>query len=277
MPNRRCGRWLYFNSETGECQRFFCGEATCERPECHKRFWLARVHLISDLMQEYGLDKFFTLTMTREMPVDDTWIVIADVWHKFLTMTRRTFPKYPVEPPKARKERILWKLDKKTWHKEHPMWFVAVLESHEDGYPHVHGFTNLWIPQEWYSEKFAACGGGKIAWVERVKCTSSGEAADYVCKKLGRYVGKQNLIDGKIKRGKGKRTIWRSAGMKTAKEMAGSSGKWEVMQGNFFDNDGMALYTVEQIEDGFVVKGVTIDKEDEKIMLWMKEDDYYAT
>ncbi len=227
MSNSGCGSWLYFNRETGQCQRFFCGHSTCDRPECIKRFWLARVKLISELITDYSLDKFFTLTMTRDMPVEIAWKSIAGVWNKFLTMTRREYPGFI---------------------------YVAVLERHEDGYPHVHGFTQTWVSQEWYSEKFAACGGGSIAWVERVKCTSSGEAASYVAKQLGRYVGKQNVVGAKRIIGIGKRTLWRSSHMKAAFELGGSSGKWVVLRGNFFDNEGKPTYYIEQTDAGFNIK-----------------------
>lgn len=226
MPKSYCGKWLYFNQGTGECQRFFCGEGTCERPECQKRFWLSRVNLVSALIADYGLDKFFTLTLSREMPLEVAWGIIATIWNKFLTVVRRKYPEW---------------------------LFVAVLESHEDGYPHIHGFTQTWMSQDEYSKHWYNCGGGYIVWVERVKCNASGDVADYVCKQLGRYVGKQNLVDGKIKRGKGKRTIWRSQKMKSAKELVGSSGKWQVLRGNFFDKDGKPLYTVEKISFGFII------------------------
>jgi hypothetical protein len=68
------------------------------------------------------------------------------------------------------------------------------------------------MTQEEYSRHWSNCGGGKIAWVEKVK--SSGDVGEYVAKQLGRYVGKENILEGKKLRGKGKRTLWRSKGMK---------------------------------------------------------------
>lgn len=217
-----CGSWLLYNKATGKSTRYFCGLVCCDRPECKSKFHGRRLRLIADLMDEYGLDKFFTLTMTREMTLEDAWKSIAKVWHKFLTMTRRVYPGFV---------------------------YVAVLESHKDGFPHIHGFTQTWVKQEWYADIFAACGGGNVAWVEKV----SGDAAAYVSKQLGRYVGKQNLCEAKRIMGKRKRTIWRSKGLKTKRERQGKSDNWILVKANCFDIDGKPLYDLRKEGNEFSV------------------------
>lgn len=224
MISKYCGSWLYFNMQSGKSQRFFCGKANCDRKECKKRFWLARIKLVSTLIEEYHLDKFFTLTLDREVEVKTAWEAIPGTWHKFLTIVRRKYAKWQ---------------------------FVAILEAHKDGFPHIHGFTNQWMTQEEYSRHWSNCGGGKIAWVEKVK--SSGEIGDYVAKQLGRYVGKENILEGKRLRGFKKRTIWRSTGMKASYEIKESDGFWQVLQGNYFDSEGNPLYTIEEVNGVFRV------------------------
>lgn len=230
--SRYCGSWLYFNTKTGKSQRFFCGHATCDRPECKKRFWLARIKLVSTLILEYSLDKFFTLTLDREMDVKMAWEVISGIWNKFLTIVRRKYPKWQ---------------------------FVAILECHKDGFPHIHGFTNQWMIQEEYSRHWSNCGGGKIAWVEKIK--SSGDVADYVSKQLGRYVGKENILEGKRLRGKGQRTIWRSKGMKAKYEIQELS-DWALIREKCFDENGSPLFEIENVDGVW-----RIERKKEKILL----------
>lgn len=224
MSLKYCGNWLFFNQSTGENFRFFCGSAMCERSECKKMFWQKRVKLVSTLIIEYKLTRFFTLTMDREMPLEDSQSALPCIWNKFLTICRRKYPNW---------------------------LFVAIRENHKDGYPHLHGFTNQWMRQKEYSNHWQACGGGKMAWVEKVK--SSGEMGEYVAKQLGRYVGKQNLVCGKIDAGKGERTIWRSVGMKASYEE--KEGKdFVLVKAKMFDNEGNMLYNIKQEGKIYVIK-----------------------
>jgi len=235
---KHCGSWLLYNVKNGDARRFFCGLVTCDRPECKHRFYIKRLHLVQDVLTEYNLDKFFTLTMSRDMPLEIAWKGIAKVWNKFRTVIRRIYPSFV---------------------------YVAVLESHSPyrdgegcddgqesflGYPHVHGFTSTWIPQADYSRHFSACGGGDVAWVERV----SGDVGEYVLKQLGKYVGKQNLIMAKLTMGKCKRTIWRSVGLKTKREKQNGNDVWAIVKQNCFDIDGTPCYTICKDGDEFVVK-----------------------
>ena len=64
-PKHYCGSWAWFNVVTGALEPFFCGSGRCPRQECRKRFWRRRVILVGDLVAEYRLTKFYTLTMDR--------------------------------------------------------------------------------------------------------------------------------------------------------------------------------------------------------------------
>lgn len=224
MSLKYCGNWLYFNQMTGDAFRFFCGSALCERKECKNIFWQKRVKLVSTLIVEYKLTRFFTLTMDREMPLEDAQSALPCIWNKFLTICRRKYPEW---------------------------LYVAIRENHKDGYPHLHGFTNQWMSVRKYSEHWQNCGGGKIAWVEKIK--SSGEMGEYVAKQLGRYMGKQNIVGGKEGAGKGVRTIWRSEKMKASYEKEETT-DFALVKEKIFDNEGNMLYNIKQAGEIYVLR-----------------------
>lgn len=188
-----CGGYAWLDKEKGESFVFFCGLATCGRAYCQKLHYIKRVRLISDLIPEYGLDRFFTLTMNRSMSKELAWENISHIWHKVLTMLRRTYSE---------------------------LLFIAILEAHKDGYPHIHGFCNVYIPQSYWSKVFSSCGGGSYAWIEKVKI--DGQIVKYVNKQLNiaHYIGKDNVITAKHMVKSRARTFWRSANMKSKYEKA---------------------------------------------------------
>ena len=187
-----CGSYAWYNKKTGETGVFFCGGASCGRAYCQKLYYLKRVRLQSDLIIEYDLKRFFTLTMKRNMSAKEAWEQIPLVW--------------------AKARRILVR--------ENPgLLFSANLEAHKDGYPHIHGFTNIWLPTHVWSKVFEKCGGGKIAWLEKVDM-KNGAIPEYVCKQLGvaRYIGKSQVITARQMLKRRARSFWRSKGMETEYE-----------------------------------------------------------
>ena len=185
-----CGKYAWFNRETGKDYTFFCGLSTCGREYCQKLSYFRRVILISDLIKEYGLNRFFTLTMNREVSRREAWKQVPYVWNKTRTILRRKYP---------------------------GMKYCSILEAHKSGYPHMHGFINVYIHQREWSKTFAACGGGSYVWVEKVR---DGDIEDYVTKQLNvaRYVGKEQVITARQMVKPKARTFWRSENMKTERE-----------------------------------------------------------
>ncbi|MEE8599392.1 MAG: hypothetical protein V3S69_07815, partial [Dehalococcoidales bacterium] len=121
------------------------------------------MRLISALITEQGLIRFFTLTLNRdvipydrsEMELVNPWDYIHAVWSNFRKRMNRRFSDFK---------------------------FVAVLEGHKNkDYPHIHGFTNIWMEQRLWSSMWAECGGGVIVWVEAVKDQALSE---YVSKQI---------------------------------------------------------------------------------------------
>jgi hypothetical protein len=126
------------------------------------------------------------------MPVREAWDAISYVWDKARKCLVRKFP---------------------------DMLYSANLEAHLDGYPHIHGFTNIWLHTRVWSKIFEKSGGGKIAWLEKVKGTD-GAISEYVCKQLGiaRYIGKKQVITARQMLKPRARSFWRSRDMKTKYE-----------------------------------------------------------
>lgn len=187
-----CGKWQWVNLNTGEFRPYYCGGRKCEREICKKKFWRTRITLISDLIKEYNLDKFFTLTVDRTKfdSLFESWGIIAGIWNKTRTSIVRDYPGF---------------------------LYVAVLEAHrQEPWPHLHGFTNSYLHQREWSSRWSANGGGSIVWVERV---DTANIADYVSKELevARYVGKDNLCEARLLVGHRRRTLWRSR-IKTERE-----------------------------------------------------------
>ncbi len=193
IPNKPyCGSYAWLNKETDQTSVFFCGLASCGRAYCQKLYYLKRVCLISDLILEHGLTRFFTLTMDRKMARREAWEKVPYVWDK------------------ARKRII----------RRHPnLRYCAILEAHKDGYPHIHGFMSEFVDQRVWSSAFAGSGGGSYVWIEEVK-VKTGDVARYVSKQLNvaRYVGKVQVITARQMIKPRARTFWRSKGMKTEYE-----------------------------------------------------------
>lgn len=209
--NLGCGHWSMYHAEKGH-SRYFCGRATCFREKCRWLFWFRRVKLITALISEYSLTRFFTLTLNRDVIQGDAWGYIPQTWSKMRKRLKRL----------------------KTG-----IRYVSVLEAHKDtDYPHIHGFTDLWLEQGKWSQMWSECGGGCVVWIERVKQEGVGE---YVSKQLqvAKYVGKQNLVEG-FKRSKGSRTLWRSLHTKAKFELTKEKG-WCIIREKVFDNNGDML------------------------------------
>jgi len=186
------------------------------------------VRLLNALIEEHSLKKFFTLTLDRDMiPFDrstlefvDAWDYIHSPWSKFRKRMKRRFAGFK---------------------------FVAILEAHKDkSYPHIHGFTNIWMDQKDWSSTWEGCRGGKVVWVEQVK---SENLSEYVSKSLNvvKYVGKENLLDGYKQKGN-HRTLWRSEKLKAKFEL-NSSDEWCMIKKAVYDDEG-------DITDFFAKKGI---------------------
>lgn len=186
-----------------------CGHRACDRVACRKAFYGHRVRLCQSAVTEAGCTRFFTLTLDPAMVTGDPWEYIAYPWSKL-------------------RKRIA---------KRRPGWqYLAVLERHKDrDWPHVHGFTDIWLDKRDWTDQWAASGGGRITWIEAVDTVNVGE---YVSKQLdvAKYLGKQQLT-GTYHAGKQVRTLWRSKGMRFEWELTKEPG-WCILKEPMFDGEG---------------------------------------
>lgn len=205
-PRRACGKWAWFSKEKGYMP-FRCGSSNCSK-ECAKIFHWRRIKLVDALVREHGLIRFFTLTIARDYDKVKSWDEIQHVWSMFRKRMKRRF---------------------------NPFKYVAVLEGHKDGYPHIHGFTNVFMWQEEWSEIWADCGGGPVVWVEKVK---EAGLSQYVAKQLevAKYIGKDQLHSAQESKGN-HRTLWRTEHMKAKFELT-KTGDWSIIKEVVYDVDG---------------------------------------
>jgi hypothetical protein len=205
---RACGSWAWYHPEKG-LQRFYCGSGNCDRPWCRHLFWHSRVRLLSALVEQHGLIRFFTLTLDPKFVYGDPWAYVHTPWSRLRHRLKRRYPG--------------WK-------------FVAVLERHaKRDVPHIHGFTDVWMPQAEWTRHWQECKGGTVTWVEQVKTP---EASEYVSKqlKVANYVGK-NCVVPTYKAGKQYRTLWRSKGLKADFELTAEPG-WCILRENVYTDRG---------------------------------------
>jgi len=144
--------------------------------------------------------------MGRDLTSEKCWDIIRYVWHKCRTGLKRDYPNFK---------------------------YVSILEAHKDGYPHIHGFTNTWIKTEEWSRRFSSCGGGEVAWIEKVK---SGDITEYVSKQFNvvKYVGKNQVVTARQHLKPRQRSMWRSKGMKADFELNGKKGEWRLEKGIYY-------------------------------------------
>ncbi len=221
-----CGEWGIYHEKYGVI-RWFCDQANCFRPRCRTKFYFARIDLLTALIDEYKLTRFFTLTLDREFIKGNAWDYIHDPWSKFRKRMNRKFDNFK---------------------------FVAILESHKDrNFPHIHGFTNIWMSTRQWSFIWNDCKGGRIVWLEAIEDKN---LSSYVSKSIevSKYVGKENLLVGHKQRGN-HRTLWRSRGMKAKFELQREPG-WNIIKRNVFDEEG-------ELTDFYSEKGVWANGKEE--------------
>lgn len=167
------------------------------------------MRLISALIEEHSLIRFFTLTLDPDYIQGDPWVYIHDPWVKMRHRLKRIDASFK---------------------------FVAILERHKNrDVPHIHGFTNLWLSQNEWSRHWEGSKGGKVVWIERVKDQS---ASEYVSKQLevAKYVGKDQIMPsyGEEKRF---RTFWRTQKLKAKFELTKEDG-WCIIKLPVYREDG---------------------------------------
>lgn len=196
------GAWRFVHRETGEVRPFDCGAWVCPVHGGRRvaRLKAAIIREARVVLSHNGRQPVRMLTLT----LDPKRVHSASerIRHRHLkTVWRRL------------RERIRKRIGR-------AMEFIAVVEAHKSGMPHLHALTDAWLDKEWVNEVSAKVGGG----MTRVEAVKSLERVD---RYLSKYLGKE-MLAGKMPRRM--RRVSSSRGIKLALRPKGS-GKWVLDRG----------------------------------------------
>ena len=189
-----CRPMMWFNRVTHERRPYYCNSARCHRKECVENWARRRMAIANGLISKYGLTRFFTLTVDRSMSLSEAWDSIHAWWKVF-------------------RDKVRYYLSKT----ERKLQYFAVLEAHKDGYPHIHGFWNVFVRQKYIAKMWSESAPGKMVHVKAIEDSKS--ASDYLGLDMGKYLGKDQSVKGARNAKHRQRTFWRSQGMKTEFEL----------------------------------------------------------
>ena len=172
------GPFIGPNGERVGYARIYCKAWNCSY--CGPRKAAHRCRLIAAAAKEHGLNRFLTLTLDPGKCSQDEDLVwyIRQVWRKFRVYLKRKHGR--------------------------TIEFIAVVEEHKSGIPHLHVLLDRFIPQSWISAAWDALGGGRIAYIKFV--------ADL--DKIGWYLGKYLTKEMLLSHGPGVRRYTTSRGVK---------------------------------------------------------------
>jgi len=144
-------------------KRMWCNTYAC--PSCGPRRYRRARKAIAAAAEKERLTKFWTLTLDpKKLPVDGD--VKAQV--KYL--------------------RECWRKLRVYLQRKHgrSIAFIAVVELHKSGVPHLHVLLAEWIDHAWMKRAWSAVGGGEIVWVEPISIRR-------VSAYLAKYITKERL------------------------------------------------------------------------------------
>ena len=193
---RWCGLWTIkgHDPQTGRIlyRRMNCGCWTCSY--CGKRRAKLAKWAIRDWAERLQLRVFLTLTLdpSKLSEVEHDIQYLRWVFNKFRTYLRRKFGAAPK--------------------------YIAVVEHHKSGIPHLHVLLDRYIEQKWISTTWDKLGGGRMVWVTRASIRN-------VSRYLSKYLTKQMLLSAQ----KGTRRITSARGIKLF-EKPTPAFVWNVLQ-----------------------------------------------
>lgn len=219
-----CQSWYFQHSTTGERILYNCNSVRCGEPGCVQAWTRKRMAILNALIKEHSLTRFFTLTIDRSHSCREAWNQISTWWNKFRHKLKYHMSKFKDIPgyyPKVFK-------------------FVAVLEAHKDGYPHIHGFWNIWIPEKVLSSIWSKAAPGYMVEVSQIDDSKS--ASEYLTTEMGKYLGKAQSIQGARMAGHRQRTMWRSKGLYTKYELDRHepglyNGDWTLVKEDYYGSE----------------------------------------
>jgi hypothetical protein len=142
-----------------DCKRWVC--AYCGP----RKAWLYKQR-IRDLAESYGLTRFVTLTLDPSKIDGDAVRYLRKVFNKWRVSLLRKF--------------------------KSAVTYIAILEFHKSGIPHLHILIDRFIPQAWISSSWSVLGGGGIVDVRYVDVH---RIAHY----LAKYLTKELLMSAPLR------------------------------------------------------------------------------
>jgi hypothetical protein len=173
-----CGQFTLagqsLTSQQTKFQRLNCKSWGCSH--CGPRRARRYKHSIRTIADRLKLQRFITLTLDPEKIEGDSVIYLRDTFNKLRTYLRRKYGSAPK--------------------------YIAVLEFHENGKPHLHILIDRFIEQAWLSKAWEAVGGGRIVDIRFVDLH-----------RVSRYLAKYLTVDLLLSAPKGVRRVTCSRGI----------------------------------------------------------------
>jgi hypothetical protein len=205
------------------CKTWGCSHCGPRRAKRYK-------HSIRRVAEDLGLQRFITLTLDPNRIEGDPVVYLRETFNKLRTYLRR---KHGCAPK-----------------------YIAVLEFHENGKPHLHVLIDRYIEQAWLSAAWDAVGGGRIVDIRFVDLH-----------RVSHYLAKYLTVDLLLSAPKGVRRITCSRGIELLQKSSNDQ-SWKVIRANItylysrlfhlavqlqYDDDGLLL--------SFVASNLNIEKE----------------
>jgi hypothetical protein len=151
-------------------------------------------HAIRTIAEEQQLQRFVTLTLDPDKIEGDSVVYLRETFNKLRTYLRRKFRNAPN--------------------------YIAVLEFHQNGKPHLHVLIDRFIQQAWLSAAWEAVGGGRIVDIRFVDLH-----------RISHYLAKYLTVDLLLSAPKGVRRVTCSRGI-VLLQKSPTTHSWRLLRAN---------------------------------------------
>ena len=214
-----CGQFTLagqsLTTQQTQFQRLNCKSWGCSH--CGPRRARRYKHSIRATAERLKLQRFITLTLDPEKIEGDPVVYLRETFNKLRTYLRRKFGSAPQ--------------------------YIAVLEFHENGKPHLHILIDRFIEQAWLSIAWESVGGGRIVDIRFVDVH-----------RVSRYLSKYLTVDLLLSAPKGVRRVTCSRGI-VLLERAGNTHSWRLLRTNIthlFSRLFLLVVSLQYDEDGIL-------------------------
>ena len=218
-----CGRFTLagqsLTSQETSYQRLNCKSWGCSH--CGPRRARRYKHAIRTVADHLHLQRFLTLTLDPERIEGDPVVYLRETFNKLRTYLRR---KYGCAPK-----------------------YIAVLEFHQNGKPHLHVLIDRFVEQAWLSSSWEAVGGGRIVDIRFVDLH-----------RISHYLAKYLTVDLLLSAPKGVRRVTCSRGI-VLLEKSAKDRSWRLLRTNIthlYSRLFLLVVSLQYDEDGILANFV---------------------